>query len=80
MIAALAMLVFGAILSLVALHGQRTGSLPAGSNFLRPLRVHRDADWLAFHLLLVLYGAGGLALEIWGVLAIIGLAPPPPLS
>lgn len=79
MIAELAILALGAILSLVALQGQRSGSLPAGSNFLRPLRVHRDANWVAFHLLLVLYGGGGLALEAWSVLAIIGLAPPPPL-
>jgi hypothetical protein len=79
MIAALAILGLGAIPSLVALHGQRTGSLPAGSNFLRPLRVHRDANWAAFHLLLVLYGASGLVLEVWGALAIVGLAVPPPL-
>ena len=80
MIAALAILALGAVLSCVALQGQRSGSLPAGSNFLRPLRVHRDTNWAAFHVLLVLYGASGLALEVWGILAIIGLAPPPPLS
>lgn len=80
MIAALAILLFGALLSLVALQGQRSGSLPAGANFLRPLRVSRDDNWGMFHLLLALYGAAGLALEVWGVLAIIGLAPPPKLS
>jgi hypothetical protein len=79
-IAALAILLFGAILSLVALQGQRSGWLPAGTNFLRSLRVTRDGNWGAFHLLLVLYGASGLVLEVWGVLALIGLAPPPRIS
>jgi hypothetical protein len=79
-IAALAILLLGAFLSLVALQGQRTGSLPAGANFVRPLRVRRDENWGAFHLLLLLYGGSGLALEVWGVLAIVGLAPPPPIS
>jgi hypothetical protein len=79
-IAALAILLFGAILSLVALQGQRSGWLPAGASFLRPLRVRRDENRGAFHLLLLLYGGSGLALEVWGVLAIIGLASPPPIS
>jgi hypothetical protein len=79
-IAALAILLFGAILSLVALQGQRNGWLLAGAGFTGPLRVRRDENWGAFHLLLALYGASGLALEVWGVLAIVGLASPPPIS
>jgi hypothetical protein len=76
-IASLCILGFGVILSLVALQGQRSGWLPGGATPVGRLRVRRDENWGGFHLLLALYAGAGLVLEVWGVLALIGLAAPP---
>lgn len=76
----LILMALGAILLIVALRGDRTGSLPAGANFFRPLIVSRDENGATFHLLLILYGAAGMALEVWGILSIIGLAAPPKIA
>jgi hypothetical protein len=79
MIAAVCILGFGVILSLVALQGQRSGWLPAGATPVGALRVRRNENREGFHLLLALYAGAGLVLEVWGILAIIGLAAPPKL-
>ena len=80
LLTALLLIVFGAGILAVAYQGHRRGSLPAGSNFLRPYRPNRDDNWLAFHLFLGLYICGGTALVVWGLLVLVGLAPPPPLN
>ena len=59
----------------VAYHGYRVGELPAGANFWRAYRPNREDNRLAFHFFLVLYGCVGLALCVWGLLALLGMAP-----
>lgn len=70
------LIVFGAGVLAVAYRGHRTGELPAGSSFLRAYRPSREEAPLAFHFFLALYFSGGMALVVWGLLALIGLAPP----
>jgi hypothetical protein len=67
----------GAGVLAIAYRGYRNGELPAGSNgFAGQYRPNRDDNPLAFHFFLILYFAGGIALCVWGLLAMIGLAPP----
>jgi len=49
--------------------------VPAGAGY----RPKRDDSPLAFHCFLTLYLSGGLALLVWGVFALAGLAEPMPL-
>ena len=63
----------------VGWRGYREGELPAGSNFFRPYRPNRNDNPLAFHFFLALYYASGTTLAVWGLLALVGLAPPLPL-
>lgn len=64
----------------VAWHGYRDGVLPAGSNFFRGRWMpSRDANPFAFHFFLILYFSAGMALSVWGLLALLGMAPPVPL-
>jgi hypothetical protein len=75
-LSALFLIVMGAGVLAVAYRGHRTGELPAGSSFLRAYRPRREQAPLAFHFYLALYMSGGMALVVWGLLALIGLAPP----
>lgn len=75
-VGALFLILAGALVLAVAYRGHRRGVLPAGSNFLRPYRPSRDHDPIAYHLFLVLYFAGGMAMVVWGLLSLVGLAPP----
>lgn len=72
---ALFLVAMGAGVLMVAWNGYRDGELPAGSNFFRPFRPNRDDNPLAFRFFLVLYYCGGTALAVWGLLALVGLAP-----
>jgi hypothetical protein len=67
---------FGSGILAVAWHGWRKGELPAGSRGLRPYRPNRDENPVAFHFFLALYACGGIALCVWGLLELGGLAPP----
>lgn len=70
------LLAAGVGLLAVAYHGYRAGELRAGSNFLRGVyRPDREDNRLAFHLFLILYFCAGLALSVWGLLALSGIAP-----
>ncbi|MEO8460711.1 MAG: hypothetical protein ABI451_09295 [Dokdonella sp.] len=60
----------------VAWRGYRIGELPAGSNFLSAFRPNRNDQPLAFHFFLALYFCAGMALVVWGLLTLIGMAPP----
>lgn len=71
------LLVFGGGILAVAWHGYRDGVLPAGSNFLRGRWMpRRTRNPFAFHFFLALYFSGGMALAVWGLLALLGMAPP----
>jgi hypothetical protein len=67
----------GSVVLAIAYRGYHTGELPAGSNgFAAPYRPNRNDNPLAFHFFLILYGVAGISLCVWGLLAMIGLAPP----
>ncbi len=76
-IGALLLVALGALVLAVAWRGYQQGELPAGSNFLRPYRPNREDDPIAFHVFLALYYGGGMALAVWGLLTLVGLAPAP---
>lgn len=68
---------FGAGVLAVAWQGWKAGELPAGPSFFGTGRPTREDNPLAFHFFFVLYLCGGTALAVWGVLALVGMAPPP---
>ncbi|HEX7062276.1 MAG TPA: hypothetical protein VF200_09905 [Woeseiaceae bacterium] len=71
------LLVMGGGVLAVAWHGYRDGVLPAGANFLRGRWMpSRDANPFGFRFFLALYFVGGTALCVWGLLALVGMAPP----
>lgn len=72
---ALFLIAMGSGVLAVAWRGYRDGELPAGSSFLEPYRPNRDDNPLAFRFFLALYYCGGTALAVWGLLALMGLAP-----
>lgn len=67
-------------LLVVAYRGHRRGEVRAGSAGFRPYTPSRDDDPLAFHFYLLLYICSGLALLVWGVFALLGMAAPMPVS
>lgn len=61
----------------VAWQGYSDGVLPAGSNFFRGRYMpSRARNPFAFHFFLVLYYSAGMALCVWGLMALAGMAPP----
>ncbi|HSN00255.1 MAG TPA: hypothetical protein VLS52_04545 [Rudaea sp.] len=72
----LVLLGFGSGILAVAWDGWRSGELPAGSKGFRAYRPNRDENPVAFHFLLALYICGGIALCLWGLLELGGMAPP----
>ena len=70
------LLAVGVGLLVVAYQGYRAGELRAGSNFLRGVyRPNREDNPFAFHFFLTLYFCAGLALCVWGLLALLDMAP-----
>lgn len=72
----LVLLGFGGGILAVAWDGWRRGELPAGSRGWRRYRPSRDEDPVAFRFFLMLYVCGGIALCVWGLLELGGMAPP----
>lgn len=67
----------GASLLVYAYHAAQTDELRAGADPGRGVyRPNRDESPLVFWFFLTLYFCGGLALCMWGLLALIGMAPP----
>ena len=64
----------------VAWRGWQAGELPAGPSFFGTGRPTREDNPLAFHFFFVLYLCSGLALAVWGLLALVGMAAPPKWS
>jgi len=73
---ALLQILFGLGILAVAYHGYRAGEIPAGAGY----RPTRDENPAGFHCFLTLYLCSGIALLVWGVFALVGLAEPMPLS
>lgn len=70
------LLAAGAGLLGVAYHAHRTGRIRAGSHFLHGVyRPSRADNPFSYHAYLALYFAAGLALCVWGLLALLGMAP-----
>lgn len=69
------LILLGAGILAVAWRGYLAGVLPAGSAGWRAYRPQRDDDPFAFRFFLVLYFCGGMALVVWGILALFGAAP-----
>ena len=65
----------GAVLLWVTLNGYRSGELQAGSAFLGPYRPNRDENPIGFHFYLMMYFCCGVGMCVWGLLALIGMAP-----
>lgn len=76
---ALFLVAVGAGVLAVAWKVWKDGELPAGSRGFRRYRPNRRDDAVAFHFFFALYVAGGIAMASWGLLILIGLAPPLPL-
>ena len=69
-------LALGVALLALAYRGYRVGEIRAGANGWRgAYRPSREDNPLAFHFFLVLYFCAGLALCVWGLLALLGMAP-----
>jgi len=73
---ALFLIAIGSGVLAVAYRGWRDGELPAGSKGLQAYRPNREDNPVAFHAFLALYICGGIALAVWGLLVLVGMAPP----
>jgi hypothetical protein len=71
------MIALGALLLAQAWRGHVSGELRAGLRYFRPLRPNREDNPLAFYVYLTLYLVIGVGLTVWGILALLGAAPPP---
>ncbi|HZF24957.1 MAG TPA: hypothetical protein VEZ88_01755 [Steroidobacteraceae bacterium] len=69
------LILLGAGVLAVAWRGHLVGVLPAGAAGFRPYRPNRDDNPLAFRFFLAVYFCGGMALAVWGILALFGAAP-----
>lgn len=76
LLSALFLIACGSLVLAMAYRGWRNGELPAGASGFRPYRPNREDNPLAFHFYLALYVCCGIALAVWGLLALIGMAPP----
>ncbi len=65
----------GALLLTVAWRGYVSGELRAGVAYFRPYRPNRADNPFGFHFYLILYFCCGMALTVWGILALFGAAP-----
>lgn len=75
-LSSLFLIAVGALLLAVVLRGYRVGEVPAGVRWLRPYRPNRDDNPIAFRFYLTLYFCSGVALVVWGILALFGAATP----
>jgi hypothetical protein len=66
----------GAGLLALAYRGYKAGEVRAGNSLWRPYTPNRWDNPIAFHFYLTLYFVGGLALCVWGLLTMVGMAPP----
>jgi hypothetical protein len=67
----------GATLLIAAYRGYIKGAVHAGTSLLAPYRPNRDENPLAFNFFVLVYFCWGLALCVWGLLGMLGMAPMP---
>lgn len=78
-LSALFLLATGGGVLAVAWQSHRNGVVPAGSNYFSGRYMPtREANPFAFYFFLALYFSGGMALSVWGLLCLLGMAPPLP--
>lgn len=65
----------GAVLLWMTYRGYTTGELRAGSTLFSAYRPNRDDNPLGFYFYLALYFCCGVGLCVWGLLAMLGMAP-----
>jgi len=70
------LIAIGAAILVVVRRGWLAGEVRAGVAYDRAYRPNRDDNPIAFHFFLALYFASGVALIVWGVLALFGAADP----
>jgi hypothetical protein len=76
-VSGIVLLAIGGGVLAIGWQGYRTGVLPAGPNFFRGRYLpSRAGNPFAFHFFLVLYYSAGMALCVWGLMALAGMAPP----
>lgn len=76
LLGAVILIAIGAGVLAVAYQGYTRGELPAGPNFFRSYRPNRLNNPIAFHFFLALNYSGGFSLLVWGLLMLLGMAPP----
>ncbi|HJU22244.1 MAG TPA: hypothetical protein VJ891_07020 [Casimicrobiaceae bacterium] len=79
LLSSLAVIALGIVLLVLVRRGWLAGEVPAGVAYLRPYRPNRDENAVAFHFYVALYFVGGVALIVWGILALFGAVAPIPL-
>lgn len=70
------LLFVGAVLLFVAHSGRREGRVRAGTTIRGVWYAERHAHPLAFRFFVGMYYCAGMALCVWGLLAMVGMAPP----
>jgi hypothetical protein len=69
------LILLGAGVLAVAWQGYVAGVLPAGAAGSQAYRPNRNDNPFAFRFFLTLYVCGGMALAVWGILALFDAAP-----
>lgn len=56
-------------------YAYKSGVVRAGSNYLSVNRLSREDNPVSYRFFLTMYFCGGVALCVWGLLAMLGMAP-----
>jgi hypothetical protein len=75
LVSAILLMLLGAGILAMAWRGHVKGEIPAGSSGFQAYRPNRIDQPLVYRIFLTLYFVGGMALEVWGILALFGAAP-----
>jgi len=75
-LSSLFLLGMGAGLLAIAYRGYKAGEVRAGNSLWRLYTPNRWDNPIAFHFFLTLYFVSGLAMCVWGLLAMVGMASP----
>ncbi len=73
---ALFLMLVGAGILAVAYVSYRDRDLPAGTMFFGVYRFNRNQNPVALYCSVLLYFCSGITLEVWGLLVMVGMAPP----